>query len=76
MTKDKEVIKDLAELIIEFFAVDENKKEFEKWQKNNPAGGNQQGTEQNALTKCSLSILEQGRTKVNGNARALQDKAV
>ena len=49
---------------------------FEKWQKNNPAGGNQQGTEQNALTKCSLSILEQERLKVNGNARALQDKAV
>ncbi len=44
--------------------------------KNNPAGGNQQGTEQNALTKCSLSILEQERLKVNGNARALQDKAV
>ena len=33
MPKDKEVMKDLAELIIEFFAVDENKKEFEKWQK-------------------------------------------
>ena len=29
MPKDKEVIRDLAELIIEFFAVDKNKKEFE-----------------------------------------------